>query len=125
MIVFKHKGDFKKTLSFLKRVNELDVRTILQHYANEGVQALASATPVDTGLTASSWGYEINVTKDSSSIAWTNTNVIDGSQIAILLQYGHATGTGGYVQGQDYINPAIKPIFDRIAEGVWKEVSSK
>ena len=89
-----------------------------------GVSALESATPVDSGLTASSWDYEIHQSRNSAKIVWTNSNINQGVPIAIILQYGHGTRNGGYVQGRDYINPAIKPVFDRIAEGVWKEVTS-
>ena len=96
----------------------------LDEYARQGVQALASATPVDTGLTASAWGYEIQKSRGAYSIFWTNTNVITGTPVVIWLQYGHGTGTGGYVQGRDFINPAIQPIFDRIADSVWQEVTS-
>ena len=124
MIVIRQHGNFNNTERFLARARKLDVRTILDRYGKEGVDALASATPVRTGLTASSWGYEISVTKNGYSIAWTNSNVVDGVPIAIILQYGHGTGTGGYVQGIDYINPAIKPIFDEIEAGVWREVRS-
>lgn len=124
MIVIRQHGNFNNTERFLTRARKLDVRTILDRYGKEGVDALASATPVRTGLTASSWGYEISVTKNGYSIAWTNSNVVDGVPIAIILQYGHGTGTGGYVQGIDYINPAIKPIFDEIEAGVWREVRS-
>ena len=125
MITFKQKGDFKNTERLFNNVQKTDIRRILELYANEGVQALASATPVDSGLTASSWGYEIKISENSSSIIWTNSNIQDGVSIAIILQYGHATGTGGYVAGHDYINPAIKPIFDRISDNVWREVSKK
>lgn len=124
MIVIRQHGNFNNTERFLTRARKLDVRTILDRYGKEGVDALASATPVNTGLTASSWGYEVSVTKTGYSIAWTNSNVVDGVPIAIILQYGHGTGTGGYVQGIDYINPAIKPIFDEIEAGVWREVRS-
>lgn len=124
MIVIRQHGNFNNTERFLTRARKLDVRTILDRYGKEGVDALASATPVNTGLTASSWGYEVSVTKAGYSIAWTNSNVVDGVPIAIILQYGHGTGTGGYVQGIDYINPAIKPIFDEIEAGVWREVRS-
>ena len=96
----------------------------LEKYAKRGLEALQSNTPVDTGLTRDSWGYEISFTNSYVSIIWTNTNVVDGVPIAIILQYGHATGTGGYVQGRDYINPAIQPIFDEMAEDIWKEVKS-
>ena len=102
----------------------LHIRSVLDAYGAEGVRALASATPVDSGLTAESWDYHVSVTRDSYSITWTNSHVEDGRPIAILLQYGHGTGTGGYVAGRDYINPALKPIFDRLSQAVWKEVTS-
>ena len=124
MIVIKHRGTFNNTEKFLKGANKINYRRILERYAKEGVLALSAATPVDSSLTANSWGYEINISKGSFSIAWTNSNVQDGVPIAIILQYGHGTGTGGYVQGRDYINPAIRPIFDKIANSVWQEVSS-
>lgn len=122
MVVIKQKGDFRKTTAFLKKASKIDYRSILEKYAKEGVAALERATPVDTGLTAKSWAYEISVTSSGYSISWTNSNVVDGVPIAIILQYGHGTRNGGYVQGIDYINPAIKPIFDKIQEELWKEV---
>ena len=121
-VVFKHRGNFNKTDKFLKGYPKIKFKNILERYAQEGVRALALATPVDTRLTASSWGYEIHISKGSFSISWTNTNINDGVPIAIILQYGHATGTGGYVQGQDYINPAIKPNVDKIEKEVWQGV---
>lgn len=122
MIVIRQRGNFNNTEKFLKGAKDIDYRRLLENYAKDGVRALASATPMDSGLTASSWGYEIHISKGSFSISWTNTNINDGVPIAIILQYGHATGTGGYVQGQDYINPAIKPIFDKIEKEVWQGV---
>jgi hypothetical protein len=101
-----------------------DIFRSLEQYAQEGVDALSAATPVDSNLTATSWGYEIKRSGRSYSITWTNTNIVNGTPIAILLQYGHGTGTGGYVRGRDYINPALKPIFDKIADNVWKAVTS-
>ena len=95
----------------------------LDKYGREGVKALESATPVDTGLTARSWYYEIKKTNGSVSISFYNSNIQNGIPIAIILQYGHGTGTGGWVEGRDYINPAIQPIFDKIAEKAWKEVT--
>ena len=124
MIVITQSGNFNNTERFLNGAKKLDVKRILESYAKEGVRALSSATPVDSGLTASSWDYKINISKGSYSISWTNSNVVDGVPIAIILQYGHGTGTGGYVQGRDYINPALRPIFDKIADSVWREVSS-
>lgn len=124
-VVFKHKGDFKNTEAFLKRMSKADFFKHLNELAREGVSALASATPIESGVTATSWGYEIHNSRGSCEIIWTNSNIVDGVPIAIILQYGHATGTGGYVQGRDYINPAIRPVFDRISEEVWKEVTRK
>ena len=123
MIKFKHKGNFNKTESFLKNVSKLDITKILQKYGQEGVNALAAATPVNTGKTANSWSYEISVTKNSYTISWLNSNVVDGVPIAIILQYGHATQNGSFVQGRDYINPALQPIFDKLANEAWKEVT--
>lgn len=101
-----------------------DLFSALEQYARQGVSALSSATPVDSGLTAGSWDYEIRKSRGFYQIIWTNGNVVDGRPIAIMLQYGHGTGTGGYVEGQDYINPAMKPVFDQISENVWKAVTS-
>lgn len=123
MISFRQKGDFKKLNSYLERLEEVIKFGKLNKYGEQGVSALASATPVDTGLTASSWQYSINREKDSVSISFENTNINNGVSIAILLQYGHGTRNGGYVQGRDYINPAIQPLFDQIAEEAWKEVT--
>ena len=99
--------------------------SILEHYGQKGVDALAAATPKDTGKTAESWVYQIEQTGSGWAIVWSNTNVYRGINIAIILQYGHGTGTGGYVQGRDYINPAIQPIFDEMVEKIWKELESK
>lgn len=122
MIRFKQKGDFKNLESFLNRAGNFDMRTFLDRYGREGVEALRSNTPIDSGLTANSWDYYVDTNKRTSKIVWTNTHNISGVNIAIILQYGHATKNGGYVQGRDYINPAIQPIMDRIAEDVWREV---
>lgn len=123
MIKFRQRGDFSKITHYLEKVKEIVKLGDLDKYGREGVAALASATPVDTGLTASSWRYEIKHGNDSVSIAFYNDNVQNGVPIAIILQYGHGTRNGGYVQGRDYINPAIKPIFDKITEDAWKEVT--
>lgn len=123
MISISHKGDFKKTQSFLEKIKDGDIFNKLDHYGQRGVEALAAATPIDSGKTASSWTYKIVKSKQTVSIQWNNTNVNKGVPIAIILQYGHGTGTGGYVQGRDYINPALKPIFDEIEENVWKEMT--
>lgn len=124
MIEFRHHGDFSKTEKFLKKSRLDDLYQILNKYGIEGVSALSGATPVESGQTASSWGYQI--VKDGGSVAleFTNSNINKGVPIAIILQYGHGTGTGGYVSGRDYINPAIQPVFDRIFESVNKEVSA-
>ena len=123
MIKFRQKGDFSKLTHYLEKVKEIVKLGDLDKSGREGVAALASATPVDTGLTASSWRYEIQHGNDSVSIAFYNDNIQNGVPIAIILQYGHGTRNGGYVQGRDYINPAIKPIFDKITEDAWKEVT--
>lgn len=123
MISFRQTGSFDKTEKFLKKSMGRNFMDILDKYGQYGVMALASATPVDTGKTASSWGYEI--TKDNEgriSITWTNDNIYRGINIAVILQYGHATKNGGWVEGIDYINPALKPIFDDLANAAWREV---
>ena len=124
MVIVKQKGDFSKTEKFLNSISKKQYYRNLQKYAEQGVAALASATPIDSGTTANSWDYEIRQTKNSVSIYWTNSNVNKGVPIAVIIQYGHGTRNGGYVQGRDYINPAMRPIFDKIAENVWKEVTS-
>ena len=125
MITFTHKGNFSKTTNFLKSMSSRNYIQHLDKYAKKGVEALRIATPKDSGLTAASWGYEIKQDKSGVSIIWTNNSQNDGVLVAIILQYGHGTGTGGYVKGQDYINPAIRPIFDEIADSVWKEVTGR
>lgn len=124
MITFKHTGNFKKTDRFFKKIVKESPIEILKRYGEIGVNALASATPKRTGKTAGSWRYEIEETDRGFSIFWVNDNVVNGVNIALILQYGHGTGTGGYVAGRDYINPAIQPIFDEIASNAWKEVAS-
>lgn len=123
MISFRQKGDFSKLTRFLERVKEAVKIGELDKYGREGVAALASATPIDSGLTASSWYYEIKHGNGSVTINFNNSNFNEGVPIAIILQYGHGTGTGGWVEGRDYINPAIQPIFDKIADDAWKEVT--
>lgn len=123
MITFKQKGDFSKLTRYLERVKEVVNLGDLNKYGREGVAALSSMTPVETGKTASSWYYEIEHTKDSARITFLNSNVNKGVPIAIILQYGHGTRNGGWVEGRDYINPAIQPIFDKIANDAWKEVT--
>lgn len=123
MITIKHTGDFHNTERFFDNANNLSVEKILRKYAEEGVRVLSALTPTRTGLTAASWGYEIEGGKDRASIYWTNSNINKNVNIALILQYGHGTGTGGYVTGIDYINPATKIVFDQIAEEAWKEVT--
>lgn len=123
MISFRQKGDFSKLTRFLERAKEAVKVGDLDKYGQEGVVALASTTPVDSGLTANSWYYEIENKKGSVTISFHNSNIQNGVPIAIILQYGHGTGTGGWVQGREYINPAIQPIFDKIAENAWREVT--
>lgn len=124
MIEVRHKGDFAKLTRYLVKLDKTIKFKDLDKYGKEGVAALASATPVDTGLTARSWYYEVERSKGSAKITFYNSNVHRGINIAIILQMGHGTGSGGWVQGRDYINPAIQPIFDKIAENAWKEVTS-
>lgn len=124
VVTFKHRGSFKNTEKFLNFVKGQRYLNALDKYGRIGVEALAAATPVDSGKTASSWTYEIERTDSQTTISWLNTNVNKNVNIAIILQFGHGTGTGGYVQGRDYINPAMQPIFDNIADQVWKEVTS-
>lgn len=123
MITFRQKGDFSKLSRYLEKVKEAAKVGVLDKYGQAGVAALSSATPVESGLTAQSWYYEIEHTKSSAVIRFLNSNVNNGVPIAVILQYGHGTGTGGWVEGRDYINPAIQPIFDNIAEDAWKEVT--
>lgn len=123
VITFRHSGNFKKTEKFLKSAAKIDLQTLLERYAKEGVAALTKATPKDSGETAAAWAYNIQRTKNSYTIHWTNSNVNDGVAIAVILQYGHGTRNGGYVQGTDYINPAMKPIFDKIANEAWRAVT--
>lgn len=123
MITFRQKGDFSKTMSFLERAKESVKLGTLDRYGREGVAALSSATPIDTGLTARSWYYKIERDKNTATISFFNSNIQNGVPIAIVLQYGHGTRNGGWVQGRDYINPAIQPIFDKIANTAWKEVT--
>lgn len=123
MITFRQKGDFSKLTRFLEKAKEAVHLGDLDKYGRAGVAALSSATPVDSGLTASSWYYEITNSNGRATISFHNSNIQNGIPIAIILQYGHATGTGGWVEGRDYINPAIQPIFDQIAENAWKEVT--
>lgn len=121
---FEVSGGFTKTERFLNRMKRREYLNVLDEFGRDGVQALRNATPVDSGATAEAWDYEIKRARDYTEIVWTNSNINDGVPIAVILQYGHGTGTGGYVQGRDYINPAIRPIFDKIAEKAWKVVTS-
>lgn len=121
-ITIEHRGSFRKSERFFKALKERRYMNALNKYGQMGVDALASATPKDTGKTASCWTYTIERDEDRTAISWENTNVVHYVNIAEILQYGHATGTGGYVQGRDYINPTMQPILDMIAKKVWKEV---
>ena len=123
-ISFTSKGDFSKTIKFLNKVKNIKINDILSKYGAIGVNALSQATPKDSGVTSRSWNYKIEVNNDNASIVWYNTNVVKGVNIAVILQYGHGTRNGGWVEGRDYINPAMKPIFDKIADQVWKEVTN-
>lgn len=123
MIVFRHKGNFDKTSKFLNKMNGTKYTTVLQKYGKMGVEALASATPQNSGLTSDSWSYKIEEESGGKAIVWYNTNTNQNVNIALILQYGHGTGTGGYVAGRDYINPAIQPVFDSMIDEIWKEVT--
>lgn len=124
VISFRQKGDFKKFEKYLKDVREAaKLKNVLDKYGRAGVQALSSATPVETGLAASSWYYETQISNTSATITFLNSDVENRFPVAIMLQYGHGTGTGGWVEGRDYINPAIQPIFDELADAAWKEVT--
>ena len=123
MITFRHKGDFSKARQYLERAKSTVRLGILDKYGREGVNALASATPVESGKTASSWYYEVSYDANGATLTFNNSHINQGVPIAIILQYGHGTGTGGWVQGRDYINPAIQPIFDKLANEAWKEVT--
>lgn len=114
----------RETEEFLERLKQVHIEEILNRYGDAGVSALRSATPYDTGRTASSWGYEIEKDADGYTIYWTNDHYNKGVNIAIILQYGHGTGTGGYVQGIDYINPSMRPVFEQIANDAWNEVTN-
>ena len=125
MISFRQKGDFSNLTNFLERAKQTVRLSDLDKYGREGVAALASATPVDTGLTANSWYYKIEIKEGSATISFHNSNIQNGVPIAIILQYGHGTNNGGWVEGRDYINPAIQPIFNEIANNAWREVTKK
>ena len=123
MIRFAHKGNFRKTEKYLKRLSNGEHFKALEAMAILGVRALSEATPKDTGKTSESWGYQVDHNGDVYTITWTNSNINDGVNVAIILQYDHGTGSGGFVEGIDYINPAIRPVFDKIQKAVWEEVS--
>lgn len=124
MFSFSSEGDWARTEAFLRKMMKLNIDGVLQAAGQAGVKALSSATPKDTSLAANSWTYEIKKTSSSIEIGWKNTDVEGGFPVALMIQYGHGTGTGGYIQGRDYINPAMRPTFDQIAETVWKAVTS-
>lgn len=123
MISFRQKGDFSKTMRFLGKAKDAVRIGDLNRFGRAGVAALASATPVESGKTAASWYYEVKQSKGSTSITFNNSNVQNGVPIAIILQYGHGTRNGGWVQGMDYINPALRPVFNELAENAWREVT--
>lgn len=123
-IRFEVRGSFNKTERFLKSVSKLDILSVMNSCGQDGVSALSAATPLESGLAANSWSYSASKSGGVYTIEWSNSDVENGFPVAIMLQYGYGTGTGGYVQGRDYINPAMKPIFDRIADKVWKAVTS-
>lgn len=125
MVSFSSKGSFSNTENFLNRMTKRQIFSALDEYGQKGVAALVSATPVDSGISSESWSYEVEKSGNNYTIRWLNRHVDEtGTPIVILIQYGHGTGNGGYVQGRDFINPAIQPIFDEIADSVWKEVTS-
>lgn len=116
-------GSFKKTHKFLKKASDNKIFESLIRYGQKGVEALSAATPVDSGTTATSWRFEVAYGDGSAKINWINDNINEGQVIALLIQYGHGTGTGGWVEGRDYINPAIQPVFNEIRDKIWKEVT--
>lgn len=124
VIEMKSSGSFKNTDRWFSKLSKHEIFDSLDAAGRRGVEALSAATPYDTGKTSQSWTYEINIGNASTTLTWINTNTVNGVNIAIILQYGHGTGTGGYVAGKDYINPTIKPIFDDIANSVWREVTT-
>lgn len=122
-VVFKHKGDFHNTEKLLTQYDKNKFKPILESYGRKGIAALSAATPIDTGETSNSWGYEIDFRTNSFILQFTNSHVNNGIPIAILIQYGHGTRHGGYVPGRDFINPALVSIFDDLAEDIWKEIT--
>lgn len=123
MITIESQGEWKLTRNWFDRMTKLDLALIMNQFGKEGVSALAAATPSRSGLTAKSWNYEVTRKGNNWKITWTNSNINKGANIAVLIQYGHGTRNGGYVVGRDYINPAIRPVFDKIAQKAWKEVT--
>lgn len=123
-IKFKSKGDWEKTTKFVKKCTKIEIEKILQKYGEEGVSALRAGTPYDTGNTANSWSYIVEQDGSSWSVTFNNSNVNKGVNIALILQFGHGTGTGGYVAGRDYINPALQPVFDDLVKEAWEEIIS-
>lgn len=123
-VSFTFSGSLSKTEKFLKTIQKLNVAELIEKQAQRGVTALSNATPRDSGRVANSWGYQITKSRGSVVITWTNTDIENGFPVAVMIQYGHGTGTGGYVPGKDYINPALRPVFDDIIETVWKAVKS-
>lgn len=124
MISVTSRGSFDHVEGFLRNAQKADIRGILEKAAMQGQKALEAATPIDTSIARNSWGYEIDANRSGARITWTNSDVENGFPVAIMIQYGHGTGTGGYVQGIDFINPAMRPIFDQIANEAWKAVTS-
>jgi hypothetical protein len=124
VVNFTVTGSTDKTSAFLEKMQTMNRFEGLDRLGQRGVEALRAATPVESGLTAASWKYEVEIKKDAARIMWINTNTVNGTNIAVILQYGHGTGTGGYIAGRDYIMPAIRPIFDEIANEIWKKVTS-
>lgn len=122
MITVRHSGNFNKIEKFLAEAKKKKFYSLLESYGRQGVDALSSATPIDSGETALSWSYQLEITGTGYQISWHNTNIVKGVPIAVILQYGHGTRGGGYVRGRDYINPAIRPIFDKLANDLWKEI---
>lgn len=124
-ISFSSTGSFRNTEAFLNRMSRNDIASVLNKYGSVGTAALRAATPVDSSLTANSWEHKVSKSARGWELYWDNQNGSGNVKVAVLLQYGHGTGTGGYVVGRDYINPAIQPVFDQIATAVWREVTRK
>lgn len=124
MLRISGSGSFAKTTAFLEKLQSGRMFANLDHHGRAGVDALASATPRDTSLAANSWGYQVSKSKGRVSISWFNTDVEGGVNVAVILQYGHGTGTGGWVEGRDYINPAMRPVFDKILDDIWRQVTN-